>query len=256
MSHINNLVDLAEEAIKISKERQYLNVKLPEQEPPVVYTEKMIKDLIKHQKPVDTEISCEVIKSCTVNAAIQYSGQKVVILNFANGHHPGGGFTIGARAQEEQICRCSDLYSSLMRCMDDYYVYHSERQDIQDTERIIVSKNYIFKNTNFNLLEQPVEVIVVTCAAVTAYQEPNEKRVHLLMKNRISNIMAVVRSLNADVAILGAFGCGAFANDPNFVAQCFKEDVQKKICCKKNVFAVVSEGQNLAAFKKVFQGEK
>ncbi|CAL5984984.1 Conserved_hypothetical protein [Hexamita inflata] len=162
MNKTAQLIEMADEAIKISKERQYLNVKLPQLEPPIVYTEQMIKKLIEQQKPMDTEITNEIIQSCTVNAAISQKDKKVVILNFANGHQPGGGFRTGSRAQEEQICRCSDLYNSLLQCIDDYYVYHSEKKDIQDTERIIVSKNYIFKNTDFNLLEQPVEVIVVS----------------------------------------------------------------------------------------------
>ncbi len=40
-----------------------------------------------------------------------YEGDKrTAILNFANYHHPGGGFIRGAKAQEECICHESTLY--------------------------------------------------------------------------------------------------------------------------------------------------
>lgn len=36
-----------------------------------------------------------------------------LVLNFANAHHPGGGFLHGSKAQEEELCRRSTLYASI-----------------------------------------------------------------------------------------------------------------------------------------------
>jgi uncharacterized protein (TIGR02452 family) len=49
----------------------------------------------------------------TFEAASVYKDTKVAVLNFASASNPGGGVVRGANAQEECLCRCSDLYFCL-----------------------------------------------------------------------------------------------------------------------------------------------
>ena len=44
---------------------------------------------------------------------VDFKGKRVGVLNFASFRHPGGSVVKGARAQEEDLCRCTTLYSSL-----------------------------------------------------------------------------------------------------------------------------------------------
>ena len=59
----------------------------------------------------------EFYDGSTADAAASYKGYgPVTILNFANGNHPGGGYTVGSSAQEEELCRqYPALYTSLNR---------------------------------------------------------------------------------------------------------------------------------------------
>ena len=54
-----------------------------------------------------------VSKKRSFEAASAYKGQKVCVLNFASAGNPGGGVEKGATAQEECLCRCSNLYPCL-----------------------------------------------------------------------------------------------------------------------------------------------
>ena len=98
----------------------------------------------------DTKIVFERLTS--LDATRKYANQKVALLNFASGTHPGGGVLTGSNAQEESICRASTLY----KCLNDetgniyefFYGYHKTLGNIY-SDRIIYSPNIlVFKDSN------------------------------------------------------------------------------------------------------------
>ncbi|CAL5977368.1 Conserved_hypothetical protein [Hexamita inflata] len=256
MSNRTDKAAMAQQTLKISQDREYKYnqqiIRLKPLEQPQIFTEEMLEALA-NQKQQPKPMENVVINSCSINAALGYAPKRIVILNFASDKKPGGGFLTGAQAQEEQLCRCSDLYSSLVQCQKEYYTYNHSQKDMTNTERIIVSNNTIFRRSNFSLIHEPVDVTFVTCAAVRSHLVQDKEKVSRLMKARITNVMNVVNSLNADVAILGAFGCGVFKNDPKLVAKCFKSEISQGKGALINCFAIFGEGDNIDAFRTEFK---
>ena len=198
---------------------------------------------------------------------------RVAVLNFANPHYPGGGVFRGAMAQEECLCRSSNLYPCLEdgRVFEDFYLYHQKQTDYDFSDRLIYSPGVtVFKDDAPvpRMLEKKdwFRVDVITCAApyLAKRRYVNPSVLGNLFPKRIRNILEAAMENGAEVLILGAFGCGAFGNPPEVVAGAFRQVLteQRYQVFRKIVFAIKSSVggdpytvcPNLAAFQRVFLG--
>ncbi len=143
-----------------------------------------------------------------------------IALNFANGVEPGGGFLRGARAQEEALCRSSALYATLVD--DAMYKAHRTRPRPDSTSWSIWSPDVpVLRDDDGNLLAEPWELTFLTCAApyAPAIGQPEAGD---LLEARIHRVLEICRSLRHRALVLGAWGCGAFGNDPDRTARDFR----------------------------------
>lgn len=192
---------------------------------------------------------------------------KVAVLNFANPEFPGGGVTNGAMAQEECLCRSSNLYACISNknVFKEYYDYHRELKNSFYTDRLIYTTGVtVFKNDDLvpqlMLEEDWFDVDVITCAApyVAKRKYTNTAALLSLFKKRIKNIFEAARDNEVDVIVLGAFGCGAFKNPPLIVAEAFKQVIEEENYLaefKHIVFAIKPTGDNcpnLTTFTQYF----
>lgn len=199
----------------------------------------------------------------------------VGVLNFASSTNPGGGVTKGSTAQEECLCRCSNLYLTLYqeKCIREYYNINKKYMSNLGSDAIIYSRNiYVFKDKDYNML--PVKdrfyVDVLTCAApnlrenprnqynTDAYEEKltlTDEELYNIHVKRARNILNVAVKNEDDYLILGAFGCGAFRNNPEIVAKAYKDVLQDYMYCFKVIDFAIIDGKysnNYEIFKRVF----
>lgn len=152
----------------------------------------------------------------------------VAVLNFASALHPGGGFLSGARAQEEYLCRLSALHRCLVD-RDDYYGPHNAAGTSLYSDRVLHSPAVpVFRDDEYALLPEPVDVGVLTAAAPyatgLARTEPHLlPRLPEVFRSRARQVLAVAAHHGYRRLVLGAWGCGAFGNDPAVVAAAFAE---------------------------------
>ncbi len=186
----------------------------------------------------------------TFEAAQAYAAEKkVCVLNFASSTNPGGGVVRGASAQEECLCRCSTLYACLNRSetWENFYNPHrAKRNPLYDDDCIYTPDVVVFKSDTSEpqmlAQEEWYRVNVITCAAPNLRNVPsnmmnpyagnetasvNAEELYALHCKRLRRILDVAALNKNDVVILGAFGCGAFANDPEIVSRAMNDVVQE-----------------------------
>lgn len=215
-------------------------------------------NLPKNEKKVS------ITKETTLEAAnrLIQEGKEVCILNFASATNPGGGFLKGSNAQEESICRSSNLYYELKKCVE-YYVTNKNLGNPLYTDCIIYSKDITcFRDKNYNLCN-PYILNVVTAPAVmnkiAMQRKEKEEKVLKTMENRIEKILKVMIENNQKNIVLGAFGSGAFQNNPDKISKIFLKLLIDKgyISCFDNVlFAIIDRDEectNYNAYKTTFE---
>lgn len=159
-------------------------------------------------------------------ALVQDEGERVLLLNFASARNAGGGFVNGARAQEEDVCRCSGLYPCLLRA-ERYYRANRATSSMLYTDHVVYSPDVPFFRTRArDRLERPFLASVLTAPAPNAGQHLARRpdgalELDRALRRRAGLVLAAMRAHGHRTLLLGAWGCGVFRNDPARVADAF-----------------------------------
>ena len=188
--------------------------------------------------------------------------ENALVMNFANAHNPGGGFRMGANAQEEALCRCSTLYASITsKKASEMYKYNNTHASRVESDYMLISPNVVvFRDEHYDFLETPVVMGVVTVPAPNRYGAAllaSNKLIEETFIRRIRIMLAAAAKQGYKNLVLGAWGCGAFGNKPNDVAGYFKQiifDEEYGKCFDEICFAIYGkeDGHNITTFRKVF----
>jgi uncharacterized protein (TIGR02452 family) len=199
----------------------------------------------------------QVTNETTLGASLRLieRGLRPLALNFANGIYPGGGFLRGARAQEEVLCRSSALYQTLVG--DPMYEEHRKRPLPDSTDWAIYSPDVpVFRMDDRTELQHPWLLSFITCAAPYS-PVIGQPRAGDLLEKRIHRVLAIAQAYGHPALVLGAWGCGAFANDPHRTAIDFRRALEDDFrgAFTDIVFAITDwspERKFLAPFRDVF----
>jgi len=183
--------------------------------------------------------------------------KKIAVLNFASATSPGGGYLRGGSAQEETLCRATLLYD-VLRLQSGFYEQNKALADAVYRDVLILSGSVPVIRDNWDqLIFSPFVCDILSCPAPnrTALMAKGADkgaltRADAAVASRIRLILDVAASLEPDVTILGAWGCGVFGNDPIDVARLFRAGLHAQQRLPNVHFAIpdLHSSQSGAAF--------
>lgn len=194
-----------------------------------------------NQRPV-----IEVTTESTLQAAARM-GEAAATLVFASAKSPGGGFLGGARAQEESIARSSALY----RCQLTVPEFYAHHRDAFYSDRVIYSPGVpVFRDDDGALLAKPYRTSMLSAAAPNLRNHPQRVAdVAELLRRRALRVLEVAAAHGHRSLVLGAWGCGAFRNDPATVARALSEALTVMNRFDHVVFAIRDRVEGLPCYR-------
>ena len=145
------------------------------------------------------------------------------VLNFANAFDAGGGYLNGARAQEEDLCRCVPALYPALRLLQ----YPLSAALVPPITTAAITRLPIL----FTALNLHTPIAVITAAAPNGNPDPRLQgftptqgtAYETDMRSRIRAVLFAAHLAGCRHLVLGAWGCGVFRNPPATVARLFAE---------------------------------
>ena len=243
-----------------------------------------VRVMVDPKEPVRTEVRVEN-KDCVVAAKeLIDAGHRPAMLNLADLRTPGGLVEYGSGAQEENLCRRSNLILSLYQfSLPRTYQYrdlglrkHKDQYPMDERYGGIYSGIATFfrgQESEGSLLEnQPYNIPVISVAAICGPRIGADgmmcARDAELTLDKMRTIFRIGKAHFHDSLVLSAFGCGAFANPPAHIARLFHQVIEEeefKDVFKLIVFAILdgyktgmrhNPDGNFAPFQREFSQTK
>ena len=236
--------------------------------------------LIDPMEPITTVIRVENMDCILAAKKLIDDGYNPAMLNLADLYTPGGLVEFGSGAQEENLCRRSNLILSLYQFSHSRISQYPNLGLIQEVEQYPMDERFggiysgvvtFFRGPESEgslLEEKPYNIPVISVAALNnpridknGMMYPEEAEITL---DKIRTIFRIGMAQFHDSLVLSALGCGAFANPPKHIARLFHQVIEEdefKDKFKLIDFAILDgyrtglmhnpEG-NLAPFQKEF----
>jgi len=235
-----------------------------------LYTPEQASSVLENLNPKPSQLpAIEVTHETTQIAARRLveseSVADLVMLNFASARNAGGGFINGAKAQEEDLCRCSGLYPCLIS-QRGYYDANRKQESALYTDHLIYSPNVPWFRTRSRddpdilILASVITAPAPNAGVVLSRESDALPKIEATLRRRAGLVLAVAAGNGPRTLLLGAWGCGVFRNDPALVADAFGKWLESDKFAgafDRAVFAIYDSSKDratLSAFMQRFTG--
>lgn len=217
-------------------------------------------------KSTDTDLCVLNVDCILATRDLVEQGYNPALLNMASLYHPGGGVLTGSSAQEEDLCRRSNLAISLYQFSLPGGRYgdladmvrvkrRAERYPMDNTYGGIYSPDITFfrgtRDEGYVLLDEPFKAAVISVASLNYNPKHGHNQLDdgnipesdkPILKEKIRTILRIGALKKHDSLVLGALGCGAFCTPPAQMAHLFHQvldEPEYRGRFKKIVFAII-----------------
>jgi uncharacterized protein (TIGR02452 family) len=239
------LIDIMAETIQTLKKGSYINArgeKITLSVQPAIGSLASSSSIITTQQPINNGFATKLFldkKDCLkVAQDCAIRGLNPIVLDAASDYDFGGGYLSGARAQEEDLARRTTLCIAVdpKQGKQTKKFYPLSKQG--DAFGLYVNHITVFRgerDEGYPHLERPFEVAMAIMAAPNfgkGHQDrlPPEQRFALEnnrlppkqakeMEAKLRNVLLMAQAKGHKSVVLMPFGCGAFANPPQHVAE-------------------------------------
>ena len=204
-------------------------------------------------EPVSTEVRVENMDCVLAAKQLIDDGYNPAMLNLADLYTPGGLVEYGSGAQEENLCRRSNLVLSLYQFSSARIRQYPDLGLIKNDDQYPMDERYggvysgivtFFRGPESEgslLEEKPYNIPVISVAALSGprigadgLMFPEETEITL---EKIRTIFRIGMANFHDSLVLSALGCGAFANPPAHIAKLFHQVIEEDEF--RNVFRLI-----------------
>jgi len=178
----------------------------------------ILEDLNEPLSPVYEETEFKILRTDTLSALDGLTNPCALV--FASGKKPGGGWLTGAKAQEEDICRCTALWAALKD--SPMYEEHKRHMPGLYSDAMVYCPGVpIIKNKDGLLPEPKIAAFVASPAVNAGVAHVSSGILGQAMLRRMAKILRVMHKYGHSEIVLGSYGCGVFKNDIRHVAKWF-----------------------------------
>ena len=202
-------------------------------------------------------VTLETTFECALNNRTKDT-KNITCLCFASAKKPGGGVVTGSGAQEECLCRESNLYKYLIDndVKSEYYDYNINSGLKLYSDRMIWSGGVtVVKDKDLNYLNKRFNVNVINVPAPNLSIKENtllsDSELMSIYLRRYGKMIALANAKGTDMLVLGAIGCGVFKNNPELVAKAFKELLEIGVGHINTVVFAIPDKKMYQTFRKV-----